>query len=128
MKKYFGVKEFFTQDLGLRIKMTLIKKVLNSISLTKKAGKLAIGLDSIKAQLIQKRHCLILVAKGAKSLEKNSYFSSKNVSIFQSLLEQKDLEKSTGKNNVKYVGILSKNFKKTIQVDLNKLKGFIEVH
>ena len=44
------------------------------------------------------------------------------------MLEQKDLEKSTGKNNVKYLGILSKTFKKTIQVDLNKLKGFIYNH
>ena len=44
------------------------------------------------------------------------------------VLYQKDLEKSTGNNNVKYVGILSKNFKKTIQVDLNKLKGFIDNH
>ena len=44
------------------------------------------------------------------------------------MLEQDDLGKSTGKNNVKYVGILSKNFKKTIQVDLNKLKGFIDNH
>ena len=79
-------------------------------------------------QLIQKKHCLILVARGAKSLLTNSFLSSKNVSIFECLLEQKDLEKSTGKNNVKYVGILSKKFKKTIQVDLNKLKGFIENH
>ena len=51
---------------------------------------------------------------------------SENVSIFESLLEQKDLEKSTGKFNVKYVGVFSKTFKKTIQVDLNKLKGFME--
>ena len=65
---------------------------------------------------------------GAKSLSDKSFFSSKNVSIFESLLEQKDLEKSTGKNNIKYVGIFSKNFKKTIQVDLNKLKGFIDNH
>ena len=69
-----------------------------------------------------------MVAKGAKSLLNNSFFSSKNISIFECMLEQKDLEKSTGKNNVKYVGILSKNFKKTIQVDLNKLKGFIDNH
>ena len=54
-----------------------------------------------------------------------SFFASKNISIFESFLEQKDLEKSTGKNNVKYIGIFSKNFKKTIQVDLNKLKGFM---
>ena len=51
-----------------------------------------------------------------------------NVSIFESLLEQKDLERSTGKINVKYVGVFSKSFKKTIQVDLNKLKGFIDNH
>ena len=49
-------------------------------------------------------------------------------SIFLACAKQKDLEKSTGKNKVKYVGIFSKNFKKTIQVDLNKLKGFINNH
>ena len=81
-----------------------------------------------KTQLIQKRHCLILVAMGAKSVADRSFFTSKNVSVFENMLGQKDLEKSTGKNNVKYVGIFSKNFKKTIQVDLNKLKGFIDNH
>ena len=96
--------------------------------MTKKSGVLAIGLDAIKTQLVQKRHCLIIVAMGAKSLTNKSFFASENVSIFESLLEQKDLEKSTGKINVKYVGIFSKNFKKTIQVDLNKLKGFIDNH
>ena len=108
--------------------MILRKKILSSISMTKKSGVLAIGLDAIKTQLIQKRHCLIIVARGGRSLADKSFFVSKNISVFESLLEQKDLEKSTGKINVKYVGIFSKNFKKTIQVDLNKLKGFIDNH
>ena len=108
--------------------MTLRKKILSNISMTKKSGLLAIGLDAIKAQLVQNRHCLIIVALGAKSLANKSYFASENVSVFESLLEQKELEKSTGKINVKYVGVFSKNFKKTIQVDLNKLKGFIDNH
>ena len=47
---------------------------------------------------------------------------------FENFFEQEDLEKSTGKHKVKYIGIFSKNFKKTIQVDLNKLKGFIDNH
>ena len=128
LEAYFGVPEFLTTDLGALISKILKKKILNSISLAKKSGNLAIGIDAIKSQLTQKKHCLILVAKGAKSLLNNSFFSSKNISIFECMLEQKDLEKSTGKNNVKYVGILSKNFKKTIQVDLNKLKGFIDIH
>ncbi len=128
LEAYFGVPEFLTTDLSALISKILRKKILNSISLAKKSGNLAIGIDAIKSQLTQKKHCLILVAKGAKSLLNNSFFSSKNISIFECMLEQKDLEKSTGKNNVKYVGILSKNFKKTIQVDLNKLKGFIDIH
>ena len=128
LKTYFGVSKIFSSDLVSTIEMVLRKKIMSSISMTKKSGVLAIGLDAIKAQLIQNRHCLIIVAMGAKSLANKSYFASENVSIFENLLEQKDLEKSTGKNNVKYVGILSKNFKKTIQVDLNKLKGFIDNH
>ena len=125
VKAHFGVSRIFSNDLVYLVKKILRKKILNSISLTKKAGYLAIGLDTIKTQLIEKNHCLIVVAKGAKSLQSYSFFSSNNVSCFENLLYQKDLEKSTGKNNVKYVGILSKNFKKTIQVDLNKLKGFM---
>mgnify|MGYP006204115915 FL=1 len=128
LKTYFGVSRIFSPDLVSTIEMVLRKKIMSSISMTKKSGVLAIGLDAIKAQLIQNRHCLIIVAIGAKSLANKSYFASENVSIFESLLEQKDLEKSTGKINVKYVGIFSKNFKKTIQVDLNKLKGFIDNH
>ena len=128
LETYFGVSKKFSPDLVSLIEMTLRKRILSSISITKKSGVLAIGLDAIKTQLIQKRHCLILVAMGAKSVADRSFFASKNVSVFENMLGQKDLEKSTGKNNVKYVGIFSKNFKKTIQVDLNKLKGFIDNH
>ena len=128
LKPYFGVSKIFSPDLVSIIEMILKKKILSSISMTKKSGVLAIGLDAIKTQLIQKRHCLILVAMGAKNVADKSFFTSNNISIFENVLGQKDLEKSTGKNNVKYVGILSKNFKKTIQVDLNKLKGFIDNH
>ena len=108
------------------VQKILRKKILDGISLSKKAGYLSIGLDAIKTQLIEKKHCLVVVAKDAKSLKKYPFFSSTSISCFENLLYQKDLEKSTGKNNVKYVGILSKNFKKTIQADLNKLKGFME--
>ena len=126
LKTYFGVSKIFLPDLVSIIELVLRKKIMSSISMTKKSGVLAIGLDAIKTQLIQNRHCLIIVAIGAKSLADRSFFASKNVSIFESLLEQKDLEKSTGKINVKYVGVFSKNFKKTIQVDLNKLKGLMD--
>ena len=128
LKTYFGVSKIYSPDLVSIIEMILRKKILSSISMTKKSGVLAIGLDAIKAKLIQNRHSLIIVALGAKSLANKSYFASENVSIFENLLEQKDLEKSTGKINIKYVGVFSKNFKKTIQVDLNKLKGFIDNH
>ena len=128
LKTYFGVSKILARELVSLIEILLRKKILSSVSMTKKSGVLAIGLDAIKTQLVQNRHCLILVAMGAKRLAEKSFFASDNVSIFESLLEQRDLEKSTGKNNVKYVGIFSKNFKKTIQVDLNKLKGFIDNH
>ena len=128
VKAHFGVSHIFTNDLVFLTQEMLRRKILNSISLAKKAGYLAIGLDTIKTQLIEKKHCLIVVARGAKSLKNYSFFSSNSISCFENLLYQKDFEKSTGKNNVKYVGILSKNFKKTIQVDLNKLKGFIDNH
>ena len=126
IKTHFGVSQLYTKDLIFLIEQVLRKKILNSISLTKKAGCLAIGLDTIKTQLVGKKNCLVVVARGAKSLKNYSFFSSPSVSFFENLLDQRDLEKSTGGNNVKYIGILSKNFKKTIQVDLNKLKGFIE--
>ena len=126
LKEQFGAQQLSTKDLIFLIEKLLRKKILNSISLTKKAGYLAIGLDTIKTQLIRKKHCLVVVAKDAKSLKNYSFFSSNNISCFENVLYQEDLERSTGKNNVKYVGILSKNFKKTIQVDLNKLKGFME--
>ena len=125
VKAHFGVSHLFSNDLVSLIKKILRKKILSSISLAKKAGYLAIGLDTIKTELVEKKHCLIVVADGAKSLKNYSFFSSNTISCFENLLHQKDLERSTGKNNVKYVGILSKNFKKTIQVDLNKLKGLM---
>ena len=128
LKTYFGVPAISTAGLGLLIETILRKKILDYVSLTKKAGNLVIGLDAIKAQLIERKHCLIITAKGSKRLPNNPVFEYKSVSCFEKLFEQKDLDKSIGKHKVKYVGIFSKNFKKTIQVDLNKLKGFIDNH
>ena len=90
-KTYFGVSKIFSPDLVSIIEMILRKKILSSISMTKKSGVLAIGLDAIKTQLIQKRHCLILVAIGAKSVADKYFFTSKTDLIFENMLEQKDL-------------------------------------
>ena len=128
LKTYFGIPNILTSNFSILIEKILKRKILNSVSLTKKAGYLVMGIDAIKAQLLDKKHCLVITAKGAKSLPKHSIFSDKSVLCFENFFDQKDLEKSTGKNKVKYVGIFSKNFKKTIQVDLNKLKGFIDNH
>ena len=54
LKTYFGVSKIFSPDLVSIIEMILRKKILSSISMTKKSGVLAIGLDAIKTQLIQK--------------------------------------------------------------------------
>ncbi len=128
LKTYFGIPDLLTSNFSILVERILKKKILNSVSLTKKAGNLVIGIDAIKAQLLDRKHCLVITAKGAKSLPKDSVFSYKSVSCFENLFDQKDLEASTGKHKVKYIGIFSKNFKKTIQIDLNKLKGFIENH
>ena len=100
LKTYFGIPALLTSDLSVLIEKVLRKKILNSLSLTKKAGNLVIGMDAIKAQLIDRKHCLIITSKGAKSLPKNSIFSYKNVSCFENLFDQRDLEKSTGKHKV----------------------------
>ena len=72
LKTYLGVSKIFSRDVVYIIEMILRNKILSSISMTKKSGVLAIGLDAIKTQLIQKRHCLIIVARGAKSLADKS--------------------------------------------------------
>ena len=54
VKAHFGVSRLFSNDLVYLVKKVLRKKILNSISLTKKAGFLAIGLDTIKTKLIEK--------------------------------------------------------------------------
>lgn len=128
LSDYFGTRVHQTRDLSHKIEALLRKKILNNVSMAKKSGKLAIGLDSIKAYCLTKRHCLIIVAKKSKSLKNSHFLLSENILCYENLLEQSELEKISRKNNVKYIGILSKTFKKTIQVDLNKLKGFIENH
>ena len=62
LETYFGVSKIYSLDLVSIIEMILRKKILSSISMTKKSGVLAIGLDAIKKQLIQNRQCLIIVA------------------------------------------------------------------
>ena len=124
----FGVSQISTKNISALIESVLRKKILSTISLAKKAGQLAIGIDSIKIEALGNRHCVIIVAEGAKSLKNHSLLQAKGIQSFENLFKKEDLVKSSGKNNVKYVGILSKTFKKTIQVDLNKLKGFIDNH
>ena len=128
LKNHFGVSRISTKNINALIESVLRKKILSTISLAKKAGRLAIGIDSIKTELLGNRDCVIIVAEGAKSLKNHSLLQAKGIQSFENLFKKEDLAKSSGKNNVKYVGILSKTFKKTIQVDLNKLKGFIENH
>ena len=98
--------------------MMLRKKILNSVSMTKKAGVLAIGLDAIKAQLIQKKHCLIIVAKGAKSLPTNSFYMY--LKMFQFLktclnkkIWKKALVKLMSNMLVFFLKVLKKLFKLT---------------
>ena len=62
LKTYFGVSKIFLPDLVSIIELVLRKKIMSSISMTKKSGVLAIGLDAIKKRLIQNRHCLITVS------------------------------------------------------------------
>ena len=85
LKPYFGVSKISSPDLVSIIELMLRKKILSSSSMTKKSGVLAIGLDAIKTQLIQKRHCLIIVARGAKSLAEKSFFVSKNMNTLSSV-------------------------------------------
>ena len=51
VKAHFGVSRLFSSDLVHLVKKILRKKILNSISLTKKAGYLAIGLDTFESTL-----------------------------------------------------------------------------
>ena len=81
------------------------KKKFLIVYLDKKAGFLAIGLDTIK--LTDKKPLPVVVAKGAKSLKATLFFRQV-MSLVLKTYSIRDLEKSTGKNNVKYVGILSK--------------------
>ena len=60
VKAHFGVSHLLSNDLVYLVKKILRKKILDSISLAKKAGYLAIGLDTIKTQLIEKNTALLL--------------------------------------------------------------------
>ena len=52
VKAHFGVSHLFSNDLVFLVNKILRKKIINNISLTKKAGYLAIGLDAIKSPQI----------------------------------------------------------------------------
>ena len=49
LKTYFGMPAILSSDINDLIEKMLRKKILNSVSLTKKAGSLSIGMDAIKA-------------------------------------------------------------------------------
>ena len=72
LKAYFGVPEFLTTDLGALISKILRKKILNNISLAKKSGNLAIGIDAIKSQLTQKEVSKVSVLQDYKLVFSNA--------------------------------------------------------
>ena len=123
---YFGRKVFVDPNICEIVKKLLTIKILNQLSLARKAGLLVIGSDSIKSTCNTGKLCLVISVKGAKNLSLGQNHDNDQVYYSSDLFTKLDFEEAINKKNVQYLGILCKKFKKTIQDDLNKLKDVID--
>ena len=124
---YFNGDIFFNPNLNKLVENLLKGKVLNQISLAKKAGLLVIGSDAVKKSFVLGKLRLVLATVGSKKLNFNRDLRDDPNFYSTGLLTKLDFEKGIRKKNVHYLGILCNKFKKTIQDDLNKLKDVIEL-
>ena len=126
LTSYYEGEVFFDPKMNEIIKRLVTKKILKQLSLARKAGLLVIGSDGIKSSFNTGKLCLVISAKGAKSLSVGQRHYNDQVYYCSGLFTKLDFEEAISKKNVQYLGILCKKFKKTIQDDLNKLKDVID--
>ena len=101
------------------------KKLGSLLGLSRRAGKVSLGTDSVLDNLGSKKIFLIFVASDAspatidKVIRKGFYYKIPVVKSFDTLF----LDKSLGTSNIKVLGILDKGFSTAMLKEVSEVEG-----
>ena len=93
------------------------KKILGSIGLSAKAGKISFGADSVETQIRKRKINLVIIAENSSERTKDKFkkLSEENDIPYIIVGEIDELSKAIGKSNKAIIGIKDLNLSKEIQ-------------
>ena len=111
------------QDMLDQIESQIKKKIINYISLSRKAGMAIFGFDKIKASLSNNNIGLLIQALDGSDKEKQRIRNQSIPKIIDNCLNKSDLSKAFGRENVIHCAILRSSFIENIDFNANRLNN-----
>ena len=106
-----------------QIESQIKKKIINYISLSRKAGMAIFGFDKIKAALHQNNIGLLIQALDGSDREKQRMRHQTIPTIIDNCLTKSDLSKAFGRKNVIHCAILRSSFIENINFNAKRLNN-----
>ena len=118
-KREVAINKNVLQEIETLIK----KKIINQISLSRKAGMAIFGFDKIKASLPSNKVGILIQALDGSDREKRRMITKSIPRIIDSCLTGSDLGKAFGREKVIHCAILRSGFVENIDFDANRLNN-----
>ena len=106
-----------------QIESQIKKKIINYISLSRKAGMAIFGFDKIKASLSNNNIGLLIQALDGSDREKKRMRNQSIPKIIDNCLTKLDLGKAFGRENVIHCAVLRSSFIENISFNANRLNN-----
>ena len=121
--KMIEEKIVIEKDLLLRIESQLKSKVLQQISLSRKAGQAIFGFDKIKASLLSKSIYLLIQAVDGSEKEKRRILTKSIPNVINNCLTGSELGKAFGRERVVHCALFKSAFIEKIIFNANRLNN-----
>ena len=118
--KMIEEKIVIEKDLLLRIESQLKSKVLQQISLSRKAGQAIFGFDKIKASLLSKSIYLLIQAVDGSEKEKRRILTKSIPNVINNCLTGSELGKAFGRERVVHCALFKSAFIEKIIFNANQ--------
>ena len=126
-KNYFftAVKKKITihSDLLSVIEEQIKKRIIQQISISRKAGQTVFGFEKVKSALLKKSINLLIQAKDGSNKEKQRILTKTKLKIIDNCLTSAELGKALGRDKVIHCGILGNGFVEKIIFNANRLNN-----
>ena len=117
------VKPYVSVDLLRIIEKQIKRKIIDQISLSRKAGKAIFGFDKIKSSLLSKSIGLLVQASDGSEREKRRLLNRSIPKIIDNCLTSSELGKVFKKEKVIHCAILRSSFVENIVFNANHLNN-----